>query len=350
MNREKLQAEIALLRHGKANAGSTATTYAKIIAQDYNRTNIHRKMNANETFTLARQLESMFVEASLEPQAKLVLSSILPVDGGRHPGEEFYRWSSQSEDGQALIGGASSARDIPLVNLSRSENRHPVVSIYGGFGLTMRDIDRSAFYNESLSTQGVLAANRMMDRALDRLLGFGDGERIATGLLNMTIGSGENELTETQGTSAHWTNAIDATAAQGMYDDLVRLAAERHSHCHGLYDATHLLLPPVAYARLQQARLSYTNVSVLELWKNSNPGVEVVLVSQLTDIDDNGGANSRGLLISARKDVVCQVITKPSEFLAPQYDGFDIRFYAEMRSAGCIVKMPVACRALTRIY
>jgi len=307
-------------------------------------------MNANETFTLARQLESMFVEASLEPQAKLVLSSILPVDGGRHPGEEFYRWASQSEDGQALIGASPSAKDVPLINLSRSENRHPIVSIVGGFALTMRDIDRSSFYNESLSTEGVLAANRMMDRALDRLLGFGDGERIATGLLNMPIGTGESQIRETQATSAHWTGAINAAAAQGMYDDLVRLAAERHSDCEGLFDATHLLLPPVAYARLQQARLEYTSASILDVWKQSNPGVEVVLVSQLTDIDSNGGANSRGLLISARKDVVCQVITKPSEFLAPQYDGFDIRFFAEMRSAGTIVKMPVALRALTRIY
>jgi len=350
MNKEKLHESIALLRHGKLSAGNKATTYAKIIAQNYNSSLPVRKMNANETFTLARQLEALFVEIELEPTTRLVLSSILPVDGGRHQGEERYVWGSQSEEGEAKIGFSSAGKDIPLVNLSRQKYSHQVVPIVGGFSLTMRDIDRAAMYNENLPIEGGLAANRMMERALDRLLGFGDGEHIATGLLNMTIGTGENEVRETQGTSAHWTGAINAAAAQGMFDDLVRLAAERHSDCEGLFDATHLLLPAVAYARLSQARLEYTSASILDLWKQSNPNIQVVQVSQLADVDDNGGADSRGLLISARKDCVVQVITKPMEFLAPQYSGFDINFYAEMRSAGCVVKKPISMRALTRIY
>jgi hypothetical protein len=237
-----------------------------------------------------------------------------------------------------------------MVDLARNEQSQRVITIGAGFRLNVIDIERASHYGQPLSSEGLAAAQRMYNRGLDRLLGFGDGNLIPQGLFNRTLGTGAGEMRHTAATSAHFTGALNATAAAGMLADLMRLVAEFSADSENLYPASHLLLPPQTYSRIAQAQLEYLGISVLEAFRRSNPNIEVVLCAQLVDIDGTGGAHSRGILLCNRPDVVAAVIPRDYQLEPPQMDALNVNFYGYGRSGGVVLRRAVGTRCISGIY
>jgi len=357
-NKERMNVleHIEGLRAGEVKPASKYVAYAKEMARKYNSWKVGEKgpfsrMNANATIALAQQLEAIAAETIMTPVEPLVARMILSDAPDVLPGHETYSYPIGERQGVAKPI-ANYADDPQMVNFSREKVTHRILDYGSGFLWTVQDVERAAFLpGFNLPQMGPMEARRAYEEGIDKLLAVGEPDyEINYGLANQPVGTASTQVRNTAATSADWTGAITTTKADSMYGDLVRLVAEFERDNLGTLPATHLLLPPQAYARARQARMSANNQTVLDSFRQANPTVEVMPWAKLQNVDSAGGGNdSRGLVLNNSPRVAQNIMGKEFALLPPQPTNFAFKVVGLGSCGGVAVKTKIGLRYLTEL-
>lgn len=346
---------INALRNGELAPSKERLAQARFMARYYNHWKVGEKgpfarMNDNATVALAQQLEAIAAETIMTPTEPLVARMILSNAPDVLPGHDTYSYPIGERQGKAKPI-ANYADDPQMVNFSREKVTHRILDYGAGFLWTVQDIERAAFMpGFNLPSMGPMEARKAYEEGVDSCLALGEPDfGIEYGLANQPTGTGATQVRSTTATSASWEGAITTTAADNMYGDLVKLVAEFERDNLGVFPATHLLLPPQAFARARQARMSANNQTVLDAFRQANPTVEVMPWSKLQNVDSAGSYDSRGLVLNNSPQVAQNIIGKEFTLLPPQPVNFAFKVVGLGSCGGVAVKTKVGLRYLTML-
>lgn len=309
---------------------------------------LRMRLNSNDTMSLARALTAIEQKVIAEPFAANSVASLLSAPTNLASGHRFYEWSYSKQSGAFKVG-ANGANDLSVLNSSRVSKVSKLERFSAAYEYTIEDVEALLLQGVDLPAEGAMNVRRGYEEALEELVLFGNAASgLGAGLMNQTIGTGDDNVRETESTSASWVGAINGTSAAVMLDDLSRLVAEYARDCKGLYKPTHLILAPSAVYRMRQARLEGNGETVELHFLRNNPSIKIVECGEADrDVDAHGTYGARGLLFANRDDVVQKLLAAPLQFEAAQADGLKFIVPAHFKAGGVAIKMNVAMRYLS---
>jgi hypothetical protein len=352
--RKNVLDHIAALRAGETQPSKVRLEQARYMAKYYNHWKTGEKgpfsrMNDNATVALAQQLEAMAAETLMAPTEPLVARQILSNAQDVLPGHDTYSYAIADRQGKAKPI-ANYADDPQMVNFSREKVTHRILDYGAGFHWTVQDIERAAFMpGFNLPAMGPMEARKAFDEGVDQVLSLGEPDYgISYGLANQPVGTGASQVRNTAMTSADWTaGTLDG---DGMYQDLAKLVAEFERDNLNVFPATHLLLPPGAYANARQTRLSDDGLTVLAAFRLANPGIEVLPWSKLVNVDSaNDNNDSRALVLNNGPTVAQNIMAKEFTLLPPQPVNFAFKVVGLGSCGGVAVRTKIAMRYGTKL-
>lgn len=303
------------------------------------------RFNENASWALAQQLEALESQLVLEPTMPNVMTQILSNVSDISPGNDTYSYVPVQTEGVAKAI-ANYADDLPMVNMNVDKVSHAIKAYGAGFFYSFDDLEKAAFLNVSLPSDGARAAREAWDRKLDQVLALGDSAfGIPAGLANQSTGTGALQVRSTSIVSASaWTDAIDTTTAALMYADLSALVAEYHGEGEGLFAPTDLIMTPDHHARIKQARMPDDSKTVEKALLDSQPGLQIWSSSWFRNVD---GADKHRMLLLNRAPMNAQtIIARPFSFSSPEQHNLSVKLLGYGKTGGVAIKRRISMRYL----
>jgi hypothetical protein len=287
---------------------------------------MHIKKDASQFFFPS--LMSAKVEVYGKRYPNLQARKFVPVDNRPWP-FSAKQYTVSDVHGESRIG-VSYNGDIPTSDGSVGTPQSVVI----------HNIDMAAVYSkdelEAGSALGVdLVSNKLQtcrdsnERALNKLLLFGNAATGATGLFNQT---GINTYTGFGGAISAISTAAEMLKKLTEFRDAVNLASK------DVHDIDTIIMPGSIYSLLATTPMSGSSTSVLMMFKEANPQISIERSGSL----EATGPLSTTRMIGYQKDPSLLVGYVPTEFEAdePQRDGFVYNVPTRIRASGVVAFFP----------
>ncbi len=307
---------------------------------DVNARGGHGRMDANETYFLARELEQILEESFPVEYEPLVFRDRIPVRTDFDPGASSITFRTVDEAAEANVR-ANLAGDVPRADVSAAETETPVREVVMGYGYTVQDLRRAAMARRPLDRDRKAAAMRGIERKLQSIAVSGDSDLGLSGFINrsdVTTESVPNGDWLTSATHAEvmqdvgfllgeiGVNTLDNWGINvvGKRGGLTLLMSDRHKAAlMSLQDTT-----------AGSSRSTYAEL--LSQW--ASVGLEIY---SWTVLRDAGAAGKERIIAYQRNENACYV-AHPLEYTeyAPERRGFEWLVCAQARTAGVIAPYP----------
>lgn len=288
------------------------------------------RTDANETAFLTRQIEhvrSQTFEVMYGPRlARDFLPSATDIPG----------WASYIVEviydsfGRAKVV-APGATDLPRVDMTVSESTYKVVDLGAAYGWTLRELEQAVGTNTPLSAKKAEYCKIAIDTGLDELLFNGKLTSVDQTVLGM-VGIANHAsvpIVASVNAGSTWV-ALDAAK---ILTDLNTLLSTVSQNTLQMFEANQIILPPREYDHIARLRVSTLgNQTVLQAFKETNPGVNVAKWFRLT----GAGASGENRIIAYNKSPAVLEAIVPQEFrqLPPQVKGYETVINANARCGG----------------
>ena len=311
-----------LVKHGKAWADRFAREAVT-------------RLDVNESGTLALQLEHLFAQPINRRYARLMAKELIPpAPGGIPAGATTVATYGMDEQGAAEILH-SYATKIPLVDIHARKMTAPIVGLAAGFSIGIDHIAQAAMSGMPLPTFGLDAAVRAVATLEDTLLSVGSVVAGLQGLLRVTGATTGNM------TTGAWAGGV--TTADQIVADVDVMISDMELATGYTFYPTHLVIPPVPYAHIQQMpRFAIGGPTVLQ-WIEQTFGLKVVKWWRCAAAFAPLGADT-ALLFDNSREVVEGYWPISPELLAPEYHSTHYLTVAHARCGGVNSANPLAIR------
>lgn len=307
---------------------------------------VGRRLDANETLFLQRQLES--IEANLFKQKlkELKYRLHIPVSNRDNPGANTITYRLITMIGMARII-ANGASDLPDASAFVQEFTAKVVSIAVKFGFSTQDLRAAAMTNMSLETIGSDAARRSVRERESGIAWNGDEQHNIQGFINHP-----NVPVVAAPAGAGGIPWVDKTADELIFDVGLGVTTVR-DQSRGTQNADTLLLPIPQYNLIAQLPRSVnSDTTVLEFITKPGNAFGLKTVDWLPDELVNaftGGTEDGAIFYEKDPEVLEQRIPLEMQILPVQIKGLNFEFPVEARNGGVVVRYPLGIMFLTGI-
>lgn len=149
---------------------------------------------------------------------------------------------------------ADGAYDIPLVDLSSSEDRYRILMIAAAFSIGFQEERHANFAGRSLNTDKMKVASRAIQEKRNRIAAFGDTATGITGFLNnANVTLNNSSFDPYAGT----------TTADDLADFLIQQIEELHTASNNVFYPTAAAVSTSLYFRMVRMRMPDTQTTVL---------------------------------------------------------------------------------------
>lgn len=243
-----------------------------------------------------------------------------------------------------FLSGAGT--DMPFNSATRDQASHDFAMLGSGWEWNLEEINQGQLYGIPLNDTKAMAASQNIERKLYNIAMTGATEKNWLGFANQTAVSRADVAADGTGSSQFWSAKTPALILRDMHLALwtVRLQSAQ------VEVANTLALPPEAmqYITITYVGTEGTSPTILERFRATHPGVDVIEVPALATASNDGG----GRMVAYRRDpeVLRFHLPMPRMVLQPRQKaimGFETGIIA--RTGGTEVRLPGAMAYLDEI-
>lgn len=293
-------------------------------------------LDADETVYLGRELELILRKAYNILYPEIKTPYLIPIEAGVHPGADKATYESFNQAGNVTVISQDS-NDFPLIEVFKTQNDTPIVSIGGGVQWSLQDIQAAAFAlrggltsssTESLPQRKIKALMREMQNKVERICINGES---AAGLDGFFNNSDVPSVTIPANGTGNSTKLADKTAAQ-IIIDIESIINQVSIGSREIHKANTIVFNTKTWSTLKTRIVPNTTVSILGWLQENNKGVEFVSYPKI----DFGVAAGMTRIFAYQKDpdIIAQIYPQAPIVLAPQQVGTLFRVYSYLRHGG----------------
>lgn len=232
-----------------------------------------------------KQLEYIKAQTFDEILSDLKALILLPVTSEVPEWATEMTWRSYKGYGVAKFI-ADMANDYPLAEVGGSEESRKIHTIGMGYDYSEKELIRAAHAGVPLDAKKAKAARRAIEQKLDSIAWNGDTSHNIPGFLSYP---GITEYT-VPATGTGVTKTWSTKTSDQILTDLNGILNAIDSATDGKEKADTIILPKTQYLLIKQKRLSdYSEKSVLTFFLDSNPGVTVDFLNDLSTAGADDG-------------------------------------------------------------
>lgn len=299
-----------------------------------NRRQDARRMDAQVQYFFDQQLEKMLEEIDVVyPENKAQL--IIPVAPAEGPGVKSLKYRMKDRVGRAKII-AGNSRDLPRVDVVKSEFPWPVKMCGASFGYAIDEVEAAAYAQEPLERDRAQAAQEAIEEEINRIAFFGESSVGIEGFLNNSNISAANVPSDGDGNSP----SFDDKDPEQIVRDVNEMVKTIVSTTKGTEFATAIMFPTTVYKDLASTPMSaHNNMTILNFLKQANP--EVTLWDWLNELEEAGSSDSRRMVAFRRDPRKVQMHVPVGFTMRPeQYVGLEVEVPCYAYTAGTMIKFP----------
>jgi hypothetical protein len=313
----------------------------RILSHDLGRMDPQFRGDANETLLMAKSLEHYYAknyEVKYPPSKGRL---IVPINTTVNTGANSHTYKQTDEMGEAKILD-SYADDVPMVGVKGAEFSEKIVPIADGYFISIQDLRAAAFSGQDIDGRKALAARKVMERKLDKLIALGDAGVAMKGFANHA----SVPLETAAGTlNGGW----DAATNADIIEDLEFMSKQVYDRTLGTRgdpdqgEGVTIALPTTKFSLLAARKINdYSDTTLLE-WAKA----KLLFVKEITswgrlNTADAALTGPRAVVYVKDPDVVECVIPQDFEQMAPQAKGLGWQINCHMRWGGVVWREPKA--------
>lgn len=295
-----------------------------------------RRMDANETAFLARQLEQIRANTYDIKYAPLDGLRFVPVDTSIDPGVETVTYRQFEMFGLAKIV-ADYAKDFPTANVVAREFTSKVKSLGASYEYSIQEMRAATFAGVPLEQRKANAARRAIDQLHNSLVKTGDSAQGLLGFLNQSNTTSFSVPNGAAGTATWVTKTPD------------EIVADMHDIANGIFTSTKgverpdtILLPLAQYQLIASRRMGDgSDVTILRHFLATSPFITTV--EAWWELDGAGTLGADRMVCYRRDPDALQYIAPVVfEQFAPQEEGMVLKTHCHARSGGVVVYYPLS--------
>ena len=316
------------------------------------------RMDADETYFFARQLEYVKKKSADTLYPEFLGSWICPVSNEADTGSENVTYQQFEGVGQASVID-NEAKDYKNVEIRAREFTQPARTLGVSIKWNLQELRAAALKAKNGNTQaGKGATERKTDWAIkairekeELIIAQGDSQFGLIGFYNNTnlyemtsAASGDDKIfTDGQGTKANWL----VKDADKIIRDFNKIVNYIPTQTHGVHKVNTVIMTVGYHAHLNTIRIPNTNTSVLSYLQSVHPDVEVVGYPRINlAAARTGNTLNEDWILAYQRDanILTQEIPQTLEVLPPLQVGHGA-FESALRErhAGCMIYYPKAC-------
>lgn len=292
-----------------------------------------RRLDANETAALARQLEHIKARTYDVKYPAFKARKFIPVNSDTPSGAETITYRQWDQYGMAKVV-ANAADDLPLVDVVAKEFSSKVKSLGDGYTFSIQDLRASAMMGVALDQQRANAARRAVEMAIDEIAAFGLPEAGIQGFLNHP-------------------NVPLVAVDFGNWDDPARTAAEILADLNKLVNSIvtttreihvpdTLILDTESFALLASKAVgSDLDRTILQVFLNTNPYIRNVDQWHKLDRADAAGTGPRIVAYVRDPEILQLEIPQEFEQFPPQARNLAFVVPCHARIGGTVIRYPL---------
>lgn len=302
------------------------------------------RLDSNETIYFVEELNHVKARAYEKkyPELKGANGMLFPISSEADPADETITYEFFDEVGVGAII-SSYADDLPRVNVKGQRFTSDIRGIGESYEYSLLDIRKGTKTGKSLSQRQANAARRANDQKINKIAWYGDAEYNLVGILNnpnVTAGTVQVGATSTKYKWAEKTADEILLDMNDAINDTIVLT-------NGVESPNMLILPIAQYALISTTRLAAgTDTTILQFFKNNQPGITVERVVELKDVDPlpSGNSGPKDVMISYVKDEEHLSLEIPQAFeqLPVQERNLAFVVNCHSRCGGIIIAYPLA--------
>ena len=307
---------------------------------------ISTKLDANETFFFARELEYIKSKSYDIEFPEMKAFKLIPISTEAGEGAQAITYAQFEEVGLARVI-ESYADDLPRADIRGKEYTTQVKSIGCSYGYSVQEIRSSIYVGRSLTQRQANAARRANDQKVNRLAWFGDPVYNILGLLNTPNIPVSLVPNDGSGASTLWVNKTPDLILR----DLNLITNSIVALTKGVEMPNTVILPVAQYTLIASTPRSTTSdTTILEYFIQNNPFITTVdWVPELAGagVPTNtgpGGGTGTDVFIAYDKnpDKLTMEIPMPFTQYPPQERGLEFVVPCESRYGGIITYYPLS--------
>lgn len=290
-------------------------------------------LDAAENVFFQRELEQILTEQFDIKYAGLKARQLVPVNNNIDPGTESVTYRSFESVGAAKLISDYSA-DFPSVNVKGTESTSIIKSYGASFHYSIQELRAGARNGRGLDRMRAASARKVLDLALDNVASTGDSAASLKGLLNQS-----STLTFTLGTKTAGGLTWAVATSDEIIADLFGIVNKIRVDTKEVENPTRILLPTAMHTiAASKPRSSTSDVTVLNFFKMSNPGIEVMPWERLTGA--GSGATNRIVAYDPQAMNVQLLMAVEYEQMVPEPRNMSYVVNCHMRTGGVIAPYP----------
>jgi hypothetical protein len=298
-------------------------------------------LDANESVFFTEQLTHIKSRVYEREYPELKARKLFPVSYEAGPGAEQIGYDEFDRVGVAKII-ANYADDLPMVDVTGERRFVRVRSIGDGYSFSIQDIRSAQMANRPLSAMKADAAREAYEQKLNKVAFFGDADYGIKGIFSAPNVPVAQVATGATSGVKNWSGKT----ADEILADLNSLVTTTIGLTHGVERINTIVLPPEQLAIANSKRLPDTNVTVLQFFKDNNPGIMIEDAFELTNVNPrpSGLGGSANCILAYKKDPTRLSLEIPQEFeqFPPQQRNLAYVVPCHARCGGVIVYRPLS--------
>ena len=305
---------------------------------DYLEDHAGRKLDANETLFLERQLESIESTLYKTKQKELKYRLHIPVSNRDNPGANTITYRVMTQVGMAKII-SNNARDLPRSDAFMEEFTAKVKTIATSFGFDTQEVRAAIFNNMALETIKDDSARRAVREQESTLAWSGNTQHNMIGLIghpNVT------ELAAPAGVST--TTPWSTKTPDEIIVDISAMVTKVRSQSKGTQNANRLLLPIDQYNLIATIPRSVQSDTTILKFVLGEAAFGLDMIDWIPDELDNAftsGSEDGAICYEHDPEVLEQRIPLEMQILPVQRKGLEFEFPVEARNGGVVVRYPL---------
>lgn len=294
-----------------------------------------RRLDANETAFLTRQIELVRSKIYEVKTAALLARSFLPS------ATDIPSWASHvvevvfDDVGRAkIVGNGTDA--VPRVDRVASEQSFKVFSLAAAYGWTLWDMRQAVGTGVPLPSLKGTTARRVVDTAIDELLATGKLDSVGQnpGLVGFVNAAAVPIVASTAGSWA-------AASSDAIIKDVTDLISAVSQSTLQIFEVTDVVIAPEKYDLIaHKPRSTTSDTTILEFLERTHRGVTFSKWHRLS----NAGAGGKDRMIAYAKtpEVIEALVPQEFEQLPPQFVNFETLINCHARCGGVRIHHPKA--------
>ncbi len=301
------------------------------------------RTDSGETGVFLRQLEYIMQQPLMKEYGDIKFRSMLPVDHQVPNGATQWTWRQYDEKGELRLITDPSA-DFSMVDVQGEEKQNPIKSYGIGYSVSVQDARQSMFAGVPLESMRAMAARRITERALDKLVCTGSAKLgFSTGFANDSSITAVTKNAQQSGTTWFDSNGGSLADPKEILDDVHGLSKKIFTDTLGRYTGSRLAVGTKTYAFLASKPQSptFTDASVMTYILRMSPWIkEIVYWPRL----DTAGANSKERMLcwDPSPDVARVMIPQEFEQFPPLPVNMAFKILCHVRYGGVAIYRPKA--------